>query len=419
MLRNTKRPANAIDEQRLWRRQMELARFGARPDGGVNRQALSAEDIAARRQLIQWATARGFACTVDPIGNLFVRRAGRNPDAAPVLTGSHMDSQPAGGKFDGAYGVMAGLEALEALEDAGIPTERPIELVAWCNEEGGRFPPGAMGSAAYGGAQKLDDLLAIRDWEGVTVEAALKSTLAATPQAALRPLGGKPAAYVEAHIEQGPLLEAARTTIGVVTGIQGAQWYHVEVTGAEAHAGTAPLKTRRDALKAAIAMIAALEQLMADETDTVRFTVGRFDVTPNSTNTVPGRVLFTIDFRHPDASVLARLGGAIEGVCRSNARGCEVHVNKTLDMSPIRFDPAIQRQIDTTAGELGLSRMAIASGAFHDAKYMNPLCPSGMIFVPCEKGISHNPVENATPGDLAAGAKVLVEVLVQLAGRAV
>ncbi|HUK06896.1 MAG TPA: M20 family metallo-hydrolase [Stellaceae bacterium] len=415
MLRNTKRPADAIDEQRLWRRQMELARFGARPDGGVNRQALSAEDIAARRQLIQWATARGFACMVDPIGNLFVRRAGRNPDAAPILTGSHLDSQPAGGKFDGAYGVMAGLEALEALEDLGLSTERPIELVAWCNEEGGRFPPGAMGSAAYGGAQKLDDLLAIRDWEGVTVEAALKTTLAATPEAAPRPLGGRPAAYVEAHIEQGPLLETARTTIGVVTGIQGAQWYHVEVTGAEAHAGTAPLKTRRDALKAAMAMIAALEQLMADETDTVRFTVGRFDVTPNSTNTVPGRVLFTIDFRHPDAGVLARLGGAIEGVCRSNARGCEVHVTKTLDMSPIRFDPAIQRQIDATAGELGLSRMAIASGAFHDAKYMNPLCPSGMIFVPCEKGISHNPVENATPGDLAAGAKVLVEVLLQLA----
>jgi N-carbamoyl-L-amino-acid hydrolase len=417
MLRNVKRPADAIDEQRLWRRQMELARFGARPDGGVNRQALSAEDIAARRQLIAWATARGFACSVDSIGNLFVRRAGRNPDAAPVLTGSHLDSQPAGGKFDGAYGVMAGLEALEALEDLGISTERPIELVAWCNEEGGRFPPGAMGSAAYGGAQKLDDLLAIRDWEGVTVEAALRTTLAATPEAPLRTLGGKPAAYVEAHIEQGPLLEAARTTIGVVTGIQGAQWYHVEVIGSEAHAGTAPLKTRRDALKAAMAMIAALEQLMADETDTVRFTVGRFDVTPNSTNTVPGRVLFTIDFRHPDAAVLARLGGAIEGVCRAHARGCEVHVSKTLDMSPIRFDAAIQQRIDFTAGELGLSRMAIASGAFHDAKYMNPLCPSGMIFVPCEKGISHNPVENATAGDLAAGARVLVEVLLQLAGQ--
>lgn len=417
MLRNERRPADAIDEQRLWARLMELGKIGGRPDGGVNRQALSPEDARARLLLMRWAAARGLACSVDPIGNMFVRREGRNSKAAPVLTGSHLDSQPAGGKFDGAYGVLAGLEALEAIDALGIETERPIELVAWCNEEGGRFPPGAMGSAAYSGAQKLNDLLAIKDWDGVTVRDALAQTLKATGTP-LRGLGGTPSAYVEAHIEQGPLLEQQGKTIGVVTGIQGAQWYHVEVTGAEAHAGTAPLKTRRDALKAAMAMIAALEGLMGDPTDTVRFTVGRFDVSPNSTNTVPGRVLFTIDFRHPDAATLQRLGGEIESTCRGNARGCEVKVSQTLDMSPIKFDPAIQTRINSAAAELRLSRMPIASGAFHDAKYMNPLCPSGMIFVPCEKGVSHNPSENATPADLAAGAKVLAEVLVQLAGEA-
>src|SRR5271170_4061192 len=409
--------AAGIDEARLWQRHMAMARLGARPDGGVNRQALSDEDIAARRTLIGWAASRGFACAVDPIGNLFVRRAGSEPDLPPVLTGSHLDSQPTGGKFDGAYGVLAGFEVLEALEDLKLPTRRSIEAVAWTNEEGSRFQPGAMGSATFVGRMKLAALLDTVDRAGIRLGDALQATLAATQGIARRNLGFAVASYVEAHIEQGPLLEAERKVIGAVTGIQGSRWFAVEVKGEEAHAGTTPLKIRKDALKAALSMVGALEALMQDDSDTVRFTVGRFEVSPNSPNTVPGRVFFTIDFRHPDPAVLRRLGDRIEPVCRAQARGCAVTVTPTFDAPPTQFAPAIVASVSGAAARLGLPHMDIFSGAFHDAKFIAEIAPTGMIFVPCANGISHNPAESATPSDLAAGACVLAEVLAELADR--
>jgi N-carbamoyl-L-amino-acid hydrolase len=417
MAHSAARAADGIDEARLWQRHMAMARFGARADGGVDRQALSEEDIAARRQLIGWAEARGFACAVDPIGNLFVRREGRERDLPPVLTGSHLDSQPTGGKFDGAYGVLAGLEALEALEDLSLSTRRPIEAVAWTNEEGSRFQPGAMGSAAFVGRVQLDALRATVDRAGTRLGAALDQTLAATPSAARRALGFPVAAYVESHIEQGPLLEADGKVIGAVTGIQGSRWFAVEVTGEEAHAGTTPLKARKDALKAATAMVAALESLMDDAHDIVRFTVGRFEVSPNSPNTVPGRVFFTIDFRHPDPAVLQRLGDRIEATCRGQARGCAVTVTPTFDAPPTDFTPEIVALVSAAAARLGLPHRDIFSGAFHDAKFLAEIAPTGMIFVPCARGISHNPAESAKPADLAAGARVLAEVLAELAQR--
>ena len=409
--------AAGIDEARLWQRHVEMARLGARPDGGVNRQALSDEDIAARRTLIGWAEARGFACAVDPIGNLFVRRAGSEPGLPLVLTGSHLDSQPSGGKFDGTYGVLAGFEVLEALEDLKLPTRRSIEAVAWTNEEGSRFQPGAMGSAAFVGRVQLAALLDTVDRAGIRLGDALQATLAATRGLARRALGFEVAAYVETHIEQGPLLEAERKVIGAVTGIQGSRWFAVEVKGEEAHAGTAPLKLRKDALKAALSMVGALEALMQDPSDTVRFTVGRFEVSPNSPNTVPGRVFFTIDFRHPDPAVLSRLGDRIEAVCREHARGCAVTVTPTFDAPPTRFARDIVASVGGAAARLGLPHMEIFSGAFHDAKFIAEIAPTGMIFVPCERGISHNPAENAKPSDLAAGARVLAEVLAELADR--
>jgi N-carbamoyl-L-amino-acid hydrolase len=411
------RPGDAIDETRLWGRHMAMGRFGARADGGVNRQALSAEDVAARRQLVAWASARGFACAVDPIGNLFVRREGRDRDAPPVLTGSHLDSQPTGGKFDGAYGVLAGFEVLEALEDLQLPTRRAIEAVAWTNEEGSRFQPGAMGSAAFIGRMQLAALADTVDRDGVRFGDALATTLAATPEAAPRGLGFPVAAYVESHIEQGPLLEAEGKVIGAVTGIQGSRWFAIEIRGEEAHAGTTPLAIRKDALKAAMAMIAALETLMADPSDIVRFTVGRLEVAPNSPNTVPGRVFFTIDFRHPDPAVLKRLGDQVAHVCAEHARGCAVTVTPTFDAAPTQFASSIVAAVSAAAGRLGLPHREIFSGAFHDAKFMAEIVPTGMIFVPCEHGISHNPAENAKPSDLAAGARVLAEVLVELANQ--
>ncbi|MEC9453943.1 MAG: M20 family metallo-hydrolase [Pseudomonadota bacterium] len=409
--------AGAVDEARLWRRMMDMAQFGATPAGGVNRAAFSAEDIQARKTLIDWASEFGFATATDEIGNLYVRRAGTSGDDAPVVTGSHLDSQPKGGKFDGAYGVVGGFEALEAIERAGVETRRPIEVVAWSNEEGGRFQPGAMGSAVFAGDYPLDDALAAVDPDGVVLADALKETLASTPGVARREMRFAMAGYVEAHIEQGPRLENDDLTIGVVLGVQGLTWYRVEVFGVEAHAGTAPLKGRKDALKSAVSMVAALEQLMADESDTIRFTVGRFECGPGAPSTVPSHVLFTVDFRHPDLKTFVDLGGKIKGVCEANARGCRVEVERIIYSEPVVFDPAVIDLVRGSAEALELPHMDMVSGAGHDAMHVAALCPSGMIFVPCEKGLSHNEAENATASDLAAGARVLAACLVDLANR--
>ena len=409
--------AGAVNEARLWRRMMDMAQFGATPAGGVNRAAFSAEDIQARKTLIDWASEFGFATATDEIGNLYVRRAGTSGDDAPVVTGSHLDSQPKGGKFDGAYGVVGGFEALEAIERAGVETRRPIEVVAWSNEEGGRFQPGAMGSAVFAGDYPLDDALAAVDPDGVVLADALKETLASTPGVARREMRFAVAGYVEAHIEQGPRLENDDLTIGVVSGVQGLTWYRVEVFGVEAHAGTAPLKGRKDALKSAVSMVAALEQLMADESDTIRFTVGRFECGPGAPSTVPSHVLFTVDFRHPDLKTFVDLGGKIKGVCEANARGCRVEVERIIYSEPVVFDPAVTDLVRGSAEALELPHMDMVSGAGHDAMHVAALCPSGMIFVPCEKGLSHNEAENATAPDLAAGARVLAACLVDLANR--
>jgi beta-ureidopropionase / N-carbamoyl-L-amino-acid hydrolase len=410
-----KRAAAAVDQERLWRRHMALAEIGKIRGGGVSRQALSGDDVRARALLLEWAAARGYPPAVDAIANLFVRRPGRDPDAAPLLAGSHMDSQPAGGRFDGIFGVLAALEAHEALDDGGIATGRPIDVVAWTNEEGGRFAPGAMGSAVFAGHMRLEDCLGLADAAGVRFADALAETLAATPDLPRRPFGFPIAAYIEPHIEQGPQLEASGHQIGVVTGIQGARWYLVEVDGEPAHAGTAPLGGRKDAVRAAVAIIGALQELMHDPTDRLRFTVGRIEVFPNSPNTVPARVVFSIDFRHPEAAVLDARGGRIEETCRRFAGRCEVHLSETFNRPPCAFPARIVDTIEGAAQALGLAHMRLPSGAFHDANFIADVAPTGMIFVPCEKGISHSPAENARPEDLAAGARVLAAALVELA----
>src|SRR6266446_3033036 len=279
--------ANAVREDRLWQRHADMAKLGATPKGGVNRQALSAEDAAARNVLASWAKARGFAIFTDAIGNLFVRREGMDANVLPVMSGSHMDSQPTGGRFDGMYGVLAAFEALEALEDAKTKTRRPLIAVAWTNEEGSRFQPGAMGSAVFAGHNKLEDMLAVKDWKGVVLKDALAETLKAAP-APMRE--GKPGfavdGYVEAHIEQGPRLENERKTIGVVTAIQGSRRYIVEIDGEEAHAGTTPRAARKDAFAAATRIAAAMYEATTDKDDTLRFTIGRVEVHPGSPNTV-------------------------------------------------------------------------------------------------------------------------------------
>ncbi len=410
--------AEAIREERLWRRHADMAKLGGTPKGGVNRQALSAEDAAARNLLGSWAKARGFGISTDAIGNLFVRREGSDPKALPVMSGSHMDSQPTGGRFDGMYGVLAAFEALEALEDAGVKTKRPVVAVAWTNEEGSRFQPGAMGSAVFAGHNDLDRMLQVKDWKGVVLRDALAETLKAAP-APMRE--GKPGfpldGYVEAHIEQGPRLENEQKTIGVVTAIQGSRRYIVTTEGEEAHAGTTPRAARKDAFAAALRIAQAMYEATTDTDDTLRFTIGRVDVGPGSPNTVPGKTVFTIDMRHPVDAVLDAHEAKLKEIVAARAAPCTSGIERVVAVPPTDFDPMVIDMVRAKTNALKLSNMDMPSGAGHDAMHIAHLCPTGMIFVPCERGISHNEIENATPQDLAAGARVLVEVLAELANR--
>ena len=411
------RASDRIDQQRLWDRHMAIAKHGATGRGGVNRQALTEDDGRARAELAGWATARGFGLYVDEAANLYVRREGSDPDAAPVMSGSHLDTQPTGGNFDGIYGVLSAFEVLEALDDAGIEHKRPIEAVVWTNEEGCRYAPGCTGSMVFSGKHKIEEFLENTAPDGAVMKDDLARTIAATPDAVHRASGGPVAGYIETHIEQGPRLEAAGLTIGAVTGIQGGSSFEVVVTGEDGHAGTVPLKQRRDAFRSAMAMVDALYGETADPDDTVRFTIGRFQAYPGSPNTIPGEVRFTIDFRHPDATYFAATVDRIEEVCAAHAGPCGVEVSRRHVGAPADFDESVISAIERIAGELDIPAMRMSSGADHDAKLISPLCPTGMIFVPCASGISHNEAEMADAGDLAAGARVLADALLEMANR--
>jgi len=413
-----KRNVTAIDcvsQDRQWQRLMEIAQFGAIAGDGVNRACLTTLDRRARRKLIGWAMEAGATVSVDEAANLWLRREGTDTQAAPVLTGSHMDSQPRGGRFDGIYGVMAGLEAFTAMAQAGISTTRPIELVAWTNEEGARFAPGCMGSMAWAGVKPISAFFDVRDHTGNSFGDALAEHLLAEAELPRRPLGNKPHAYVEAHIEQGPRLEAQGIEIGVVTGIQGSRWFKVTITGESAHAGTTPIAMRRDAVQDTMHAIAALNTLMHDPDDILRFTVGRLTIEPNSGNSVAGSVIFSIDLRHPDQAVLIERGDGIAGVVAGAMKTCESTVEEIFHALPKAFDPLVIGAVEAAARRQGFSNMRLPSGASHDAQFVQPVAPTGMIFVPSHKGISHNPAEYTSPEQLAAGTRVLTEVLLELA----
>ncbi len=414
--------AQAVDPARQWHRLMAMAHIGAIPgtgDGddngaGVNRACLTALDREARALLARWAEAAGARVSVDAAANLWLRRDGTKPDAAPVVTGSHMDTQPNGGRFDGIYGVVAGLEAMTALEQAGIRTARPVELVAWTNEEGGRFAPGCMGSMAWSGFRDLASFADVTDPYGTRFADALAAHLAAEdfPH---RDLGSRPHAYLEAHIEQGPRLEADGLDLGIVTGIQGSRWFTVMLTGETAHAGTTPLTLRRDAVQDMLRAIAALNDLMHDPEDVLRFTIGRIDIAPNTSNSVADRAHFTIDFRHPAAAVLRARGDAVATTVREAVRNAGVQVEENFTAMPVEFSPIVTGAVEQAAAELKLRTMRMPSGAFHDAQFVVPVCPTGMLFVPCRKGISHNPAEYSDAAQLAAGTRALAHALVALA----
>src|SRR5437762_6851676 len=316
-----------INGERLWASLMELARIGATAKGGVCRLAASDFDGEARRLFIRWSEGAGCRVAVVQSGSAFARRPGRAPDLPPVMTGSHLDTQPTGGRFDGAYGVMAGLELVRTLNDLGYETEAPIEIVAWTNEEGSRFSPAMVGSGAFTGVFELEAALATRDNNapGLTLGGELERIGFAGPA----PVGGREiAAYFEAHIEQGPILEATQRPIGVVTGAQGQRWYEITVTGQEAHAGPTPMPRRRDALVGAARMIDVVNRIGHAHAPYACATVGFVQVSPNSRNTIPGRVFFTVDLRHPEDAVLSAMDGELRQACEAAAApiGLEVEV---------------------------------------------------------------------------------------------
>jgi beta-ureidopropionase / N-carbamoyl-L-amino-acid hydrolase len=407
--------ARHVDAERLWQRHVELARFGATEKGGVNRAALSREEIAARAELVRWGAALGLEASVDAVANLFLKLLGREPALAPMLIGSHIDSQPTGGKFDGSFGVLAALESAEAIIAAGLRPRRTIEIVSWTNEEGSRFAPGMMGSAVFTGMRRLDDIRGIKDKSGVTLAAALNEVLAAAADLPRRALGGPAAGYLEGHIEQGPILEQEGKRIGIVTGMQGKRTMRVEIEGEEAHAGTTPRSHRRDALVSAVDLVQALEKAVADDEDVTRFTIGMFNVAPNAPSVVPARVVFSIDLRHPDAQTLVRLGDAVAKICHDAAGRCKVAVRELLHEPPLEFPHAVRDRLAAAATALRIPWRDIASGAGHDARYLHYFCPSGMIFIPCKHGVSHNEAESATKDDIAAGARVLAETVFAMA----
>ena len=407
-----------IDADRLWRSLEALAEVGATPRGGVRRVALTDADRRGRDLFARWAEDAGCAVSIDRIGNMFARRAGRDDSLAPVVAGSHLDSQPTGGRFDGAYGVMAALAVARALEESGMRTRRPFEIVSWTNEEGARFPPAMMGSGVHAGRLGLEEALAtVESGGGATVGEAL----AAIGYAGAAPVGGRPFhSYFEAHIEQGPVLEAEGVPIGAVTGIQGIGWFDCEIAGAEAHAGATPMETRRDALAGAARMVAAVESIARARAPAGRGTVGALRVHPGARNTVPGRAALEIDLRHPDADTLAAMADELRAALAALRRetGLEGRLTEIWRSPPVAFDPACIDAVERAAAGLGLAVLRLPSGAGHDAGCMAAVCPSAMVFIPCRGGVSHNESESATPEHVAAGAEVLLRAVLEKAGEA-
>jgi beta-ureidopropionase / N-carbamoyl-L-amino-acid hydrolase len=402
-----------IDGGRLWQSLMDLARIGATDKGGNCRLALTALDGQARDLVVGWMKDAGLAVTVDQVGNIFGRRAGRDNERAPVMTGSHLDTQPTGGKFDGCYGVMAGLEVIRTLDDRRIVTQAPLELAVWTNEEGSRFVPVMMGSGAFARKFPLETALDARDADGRRV----RDELQAIGYAGAAPVGGRPVgAYLEAHIEQGPILEQQGKVIGAVTGSLGLRWYDVTVTGMEMHAGPTPMAVRRDALFAATHLMQDVIHIANSKQPNGRGTVGAATISPGSRNVIPGKVSFTVDLRHDDAAMLDSMDAALHASCRRTEDRFRVGVElrEVQYFAPTPFNAELVGLVRDCARAAGFAPMDIVSGAGHDAVFIAGVAPAAMIFVPCKDGISHNEVEDAKPEHLAAGCDVLLQAMLRV-----
>lgn len=406
----------SVNGNRLWQSLMDLARIGATAKGGNCRLALTALDGQGRDLVTGWMRDAGMRVRVDQLGNIFARRAGRDDTLPPVMTGSHIDTQPTGGKFDGCYGVLAGLEVIRTLNDAGVQTEAPLEVAIWTNEEGSRFVPVMMGSGVFAGKFTLETALSARDAQGLSV----RDELQAIGYAGADPVGGRPVnAYFEAHIEQGPILEHEEKVVGVVTGSLGLRWYDIIVTGMEMHAGPTPMPIRRDALLAASHLVQAVIGIANANQPHGRGTVGELHAHPGSRNVIPGQVRMTADLRHEDEATLTRMDQALRQACKdvAAAHHVEVELKDVQYFRPTPFDPDLVGKVRQGAASRGLPAMDIVTGAGHDAVYMASVTPTAMIFVPCKDGVSHNEIEDAQPQHLEAGCNVLLDAMVARAGR--
>jgi N-carbamoyl-L-amino-acid hydrolase len=398
-----------IDGERLWSTLHQLAEIGATPAGGVARVALTDADRAGRDRFVAWATELGCSIHIDRIGNLFARYEGTDPGRAPVVIGSHLDSQPTGGRYDGAYGVMVGLEVLRVLHDAALQLPAPIEVVSWTDEEGARFPPAMLGSGVFAGAISLEAGLGSTAFDGtVLMDELLRIGYSGPEPVGSRSIGH----YLEPHIEQGPILEAGDHTIGVVTGVQGIRWYDVTITGRESHAGSTPMERRSDAMVSAARLVTEADRIARDRSPDGRATVGVMEVSPGSRNTVVGGVRMTVDLRHPDADVLTEMHHELLSVAASLDPVAEV--NPIWYSPPIVFDADIVAAVRDGATAAGFEPVDITSGAGHDACYIASVAPAGMLFIPCADGLSHNEAESIERDHAVAGAEVTLRAVLTL-----
>ncbi|GAB0114358.1 allantoate amidohydrolase [Acidisoma sp. C75] len=407
-------PSNlTIDPARLWDTVMETARIGATAKGGVKRLTLTALDAEVRRWFIAACEAAGCRIAIDDMGNIFARRPGKDDSLAPIAIGSHLDTQPTGGKFDGIIGVLAGLEVLRTLKDAGYETQRPIEIINWTNEEGSRFAPAMLASGVFAGKFSREWAYAREDREGIRFSDALHEIGFVGPE----PCGAHPlAAHFELHIEQGPILEAEGKVIGVVTGVQGMRWYEVTVTGNDSHAGSTPMRLRHDALLAAARMIEAVHHIAMEHAPDAVGTVGLIEARPNSRNVIPGETFFTVDFRHPEDAVLAEMERKLDQRIAeiAAASGVSAALTQIWNSPAVRFDAACVRAVREAAEAAGLPHRDIVSGAGHDSAYIAAVAPTTMVFVPCAGGVSHNELESAEVEHVAAGAHVILQAVLAM-----
>jgi len=404
-----------INGQRLWDSLMELAQIGATPKGGVCRLTLTDLDKQGRDLVTGWAREAGMSVTIDKIGNAFMRRPGRDNSLPPIMTGSHIDTQPTGGKFDGNYGVLAGIEVVRTLNDHGIETEAPIEVAFWTNEEGSRFVPVMMGSGVFAKAFTLEHAYAATDTEGKTVKGELERIgYIGDQEPGDHPIG----AYFETHIEQGPVLEDNDKTIGVVSGVLGIRWFDCTVTGMEAHAGPTPMGLRKDALFAATRIMQDVVAAAHRHPPHGRGTVGMVQVFPNSRNVIPGRVKFSIDLRNSTDALVDAMAAEVKALAEQvgQEHGVQVQIDLVSSYPAQQFHAECVEAVGRAAARLGYSHMPAVSGAGHDAVYMAKLAPAGMIFIPCKDGISHNEIEDAKPEHITAGCNVLLHAMLERAG---